>query len=132
MRALLGILLATSTAGAQPKPAPTTPALPSVTIHVEPQHPFDFGGARLFPGFGGKSVYGLLYDPGSHPDMHAWPKGMLFAPPDIGDDNVIVPGTNSLPWWRIERPQTPLSGRLAGALDRGVGALFELVIPHSM
>jgi hypothetical protein len=130
MRALLGVLLATSPAAAQPKPPPTPPppALSDPWFHIEvPQQP-RLNEAHVFPGFGGATVFGMLLVPGAHPDMQAWPNGMLFAPPDTGDYNVIVPGTRSLRWFPAT--ERPLSEQFLNALGRGVGAIVTIIVPH--
>lgn len=129
MRVLLGLLLSTTVAAAQPAQPP--PPAPPV-IHIEPLH-FNFGsGAKTFPGFGGTTVFGMIRIPDRHPDEQLWPKGMLFAPPDIGDDNAIIPGTNSLPWFRTPRRLPPLSQRLSETLQRGVGAVIDLIVPPTL
>ena len=56
--------------------------------------------------------------------------GLVIKPPETGDQNVLVPGTNQLPWWRTE-PRGPVSKELLDGIEGGVGKFIELLVPPS-
>jgi hypothetical protein len=147
MRMLLGLYFAGVTvvpAGAQPAP----PAPPAAANPVQPAQPGDPWSAKPLlhidsfapnppttqaqrvPGLHGVTVLGMTLVPPELADARDWSEGgMVMRPPETGDDNVLVPGFDSLPWFRSTRPRGPLATQLLRGIERGVGAVIELVVP---
>lgn len=82
----------------QPRPDKAAPKRAGIEIvpapAVVPKPPAPGTGA---PGMDGSWALGHVMPTPSHPDAQPWPKGMLIEPKDIGDANIIVPGTRRLP-----------------------------------
>jgi hypothetical protein len=72
---------------------------------------------------GGRAT-GIVIDPGPHLDARPYPRGMVIAPPDPRDHNVLVPGTMSLPG-----PARTWTERMFDWLNFGVGSVLDLVLP---
>jgi len=131
VRAALVVFLFVAPASAEPdkKPAAPRPDKADLPIRIDlPAKPALVPSDRT-PGFGGQDAVGRVLVPGPHPDARDWPHGSLIRPPDIGDDNVIVPGTDSLPWFRPLRPDRPVAKQLLDELQRGLGGFANLVVP---
>ncbi|MBA3461785.1 MAG: hypothetical protein H0T46_17620 [Deltaproteobacteria bacterium] len=77
------------------------------------------------PGMKGADASGIVIDPGEHADARRWPYGMWIPTPDVGDRNVLVPGTNGL----SDGSSTALSSRLARGIDQGVGSFLQWLWP---
>ncbi|MBS1122091.1 MAG: hypothetical protein H6Q90_4319 [Deltaproteobacteria bacterium] len=124
MRVLLVLLVLTAaTAMAEPPHRARAP------IEIAPSAPTTRLADRV-PGLHGFSVLGLIWVPPLDADSRDWSEGgMVMRPPETGDDNVLVPGFDSLPWFRRERPRLPLGRQLLRGLERGVGAIIDLVVP---
>jgi hypothetical protein len=136
MQALGVLLLLTTAAAADPASGAATPdpqdrpnsrpAIrlgPSRVVEVEPWQP-PARKTTQTPGVNGAMASGIVIDPGPHGDARPWPYGMLIHPPDTGDRNVLVLGSDDLPG---PLPDT-LSGRLTRKLDAGVGTMLELLM----
>ncbi len=82
------------------------------------------------PSFGGGHSAGIVIVPAPHPDDRPWPLGMVIKPPDVNDAIAIAPGTDAL---RPGTPQAPetWSKRLTDAIQDGIDAIVELVVPGS-
>lgn len=126
VRAAVLIAMVSGIASADPpKPANKKP---TYSIQVErlpdekPTTPSD-----RTPGVNGIDALGKVLVPDPHPDARLWPDGMLIVPPDIDDDNVLVPGSMQLPWRR--KPKGPVSKELVDGLQDGLGAMIDLLLP---
>ena len=118
-----GVAVAAPDAGSNAAARPKIPAGPSPAIAVEaiPAGPLPEP-VDLVPDVrGGKVISRLIEPPANFGDARPYPYGAVIQPPDVGDDNAAVIGTTDLPDSR------PLSGRLAGKLDAGVGAILGLL-----
>ena len=101
-------------------------------LKIEPwTDPVPAAPADKQPGIGGVDALGKILVPPDHPDARLWPDGMWIAPPDTGDRNVLVPGSNQLPWWKPQRDAGPLSKQLLDGFETGVGSFLELLVPPS-
>jgi hypothetical protein len=108
----------------EPKAAPAPAPAPAPKV-VVPERPT--GG----PSFGGGHSAGIVVVPAPHPDDQPWPEGMIIKPPDVNDPIAIAPGADGL------SPGTPVAPstwtkRFTDAIQGGIDAVFELVLPNSM
>ena len=125
MRALIVIALGTSGAAADPpKAEPGKPVVIEIpgTVKKTP--------STRTPGMDGANATGRVMVPDEHPDAQEWPNGMVIKPPETGDNNVIIPGTNMLPWWNNRR-EPPVTKQLFDGFQNGVGQMFQLLVPKS-
>jgi hypothetical protein len=125
LRLLLVMVLGAGSAAADPEAKPDAkPRGPSKTVEVKPWTPPARPTTKT-PGMNGNMASGIVIptDPGG--DARRWPSGMWIPTPDVGDHNVLVPGTNGL---SDGRPST-LSGRISRGLEAGVGSFLDLVLP---
>src|SRR4051794_10399749 len=97
-------------AGADPKSAPAKRA-PSPAVEVEPWVPPARATDKV-PGMNGAMASGIVIAPEGGADARPWPYGIWIRTPDVGDRNVIVPGTNDLP----DGESSALSARLSRGL----------------
>lgn len=123
LRLLLVMVLGTGSATADP-PAKPNPFGPSKTIEVKPWEPPARPTTKT-PGMNGNMASGIVIptDPGG--DAQRWPYGMWIPTPDVGDKNVLVPGTNGL----SDGSSSALSARLSRGLDDGVGSFLQWLLP---
>jgi hypothetical protein len=133
---MLGAFLFAAPASAEPeKAAPAKPSAPKVAPKADLPIRIDLAPKAALvpsdrtPGFGGKDAVGRVLVPAPHPDARDWPHGSLIRPPETGDHNVIVPGTDSLPWFRPLRPDLPVTRQLLDELQRGIGGFVSLIVP---
>jgi hypothetical protein len=80
------------------------------------------------PAFGGGWALGQIVVPADHPDMVAPPRGMVYAPPDVGDRMAIEPGGSGLGRWE---PRS-YTGKFAQGLADGLTKAFQLVVPKHL
>jgi hypothetical protein len=112
LRVLLAVVLGAGSAAAE-------------TVEVEPWQPPPRATTKS-PGIKGVDAAGIVIDPGRHPDGQRWPYGMWIPTPDIGDDNVLVPGTNALSDGAVS---SALSARISRGIDQGVEGLLKWLLP---
>jgi hypothetical protein len=130
VRALSICLLIAGPAAADPDQKP--PPAPPITIKIEPPTNQVITPSDRTPGIGGIDALGKVLVPEPHADAALWPFGALIVPPDVGDQNVLVPGTMQLPWWKPRKQATgPVSKELLDGIEGGVGAFIELLVPPS-
>ena len=123
LRPLLVLVLAVAPAAGDPpaKPAPAKPAPPVVDVpeatsgdawatlpNVKPAH----------PGLGGGTSTGFVIDPGPHPDMQPYPRGMVIKPPDI-DGRMLLDLDD----------RTTGVGKLFNDVKVSVGTILHLLVP---
>jgi hypothetical protein len=122
---------------AAPAPAPSSATgpprvLPPASLQdVMPKAPKGpdkvTGGMSLGGGFSS----GMVVVPPLHPDDRPWPQGMIITPPDVNDPIAIAPGADGLAPGKRRAPET-WSRRLADAIDGGIGAIVDLVMPSGL
>lgn len=137
MRALaaLGVALAAGPAAADDKPSDTL-VIPfkdgPVKVDVKPMSEAWQVPPAVAPNgalaFGGGWASGQILVPADHPDMALAPRGMVFAPPDVGDRMAIEPGGSGLDRWE---PRS-YTGKFAQGLADGITKAFQLVMPKHL
>ena len=121
MRAIGVLLVLVTTAAADPPAKAPRPPGPSKVVEVEPWKPPPRATTKS-PGINGAAASGIVIDPGPQADARPWPYGAMIRPPDVGDHNVLVPGSDGLP------DSDALSARLARGFDLGLGRAFEWLL----
>ncbi|HEU0030213.1 MAG TPA: hypothetical protein VFQ53_06265 [Kofleriaceae bacterium] len=113
---------------------PAKPSAPPVTaplLHLDTAPNVATTPTDRVPGMTGDVSARILVPP-DHPDARPWPLGMLITPPETGDHNVLVPGLNSLPFWKFQTPGAPVTKQLIDGLNLGVGTMVELLVPPQL
>ena len=128
MRAIGVLVLLTAAASADPATGAATPKSadlgairigPTKVIEVAPWTPPARVTTRS-PGITGQPANGIVIDPGGSSDGRPWPYGIWIRPPETGDRNVVVLGTDSLPFDDLALP-----GKLTRTFDLGMGSFLE-------
>ena len=112
MRIVLAMLLIGSPAAADPESGSATKELPPITIQGIP---LGHGTGGEQPPTADPRFSGIIIPPQPMADMLPWPRGMVIAPPDIGDrmPNLLL------------RPWTWGSRSLWQRFGDGLGALWD-------